>query len=387
MARSNNLHSVAAIFDTPNKIIKAAEKVRDEGYKKFDVNTPYPLHGMDKAMGLSSSKVGFVTLFCGLFGGAFILLFMWWTLAKNYQLFIGGKPFFALPAFIPITFETTVLIGAVSTFIALIAVFFKLPFNNHPLHDTDYMETVSVDKYGIYITTEDPKFDKEKIISLFESLGAVSTELIYLPKAEKFSMFNLKFILFLIFVAAGTSGSTYLLLNKLMYITPFDWMEFQEKSTPQETSLFFADRRSMRTPVDGTVAKGFIPYPYKGIANPTEVLSNPTIPTEDILKLGKKKYLTFCSPCHGNFAEGDSRMNGQFPNGPTLHSDKIIKYSDGMLYHIITNGQNAMPAYDLQITRHERWAIVDYIRVLQRAKNAKNSDLVEIKKESTTNGQ
>jgi len=385
MTRSNKLHSVAALFDKPDKIIHAAEKVRDAGYKKFDVNTPYPIHGMDKAMGLSPSKVGFVTLFFGLFGGAFILLFMWWTLAESYPLFIGGKPAFSLPAFFPITFETSVLFGAVATYIVLIAVFFKLPFNNHPLHDTDYMKKVSVDKYGINILAEDEKFDKDKIIELFNSLGAISIELIYHPKQEKYAMFQPKFMLFLLFMIVGMSSVTYLTLNKLMYITPFNWMEFQDKVTPQESSLFFADRRSMRTPVQGTVARGFIPYPYKGIAYPEEVLSNPTLPTPDILKLGKEKYLTFCSPCHGNFAEGDSRLRGQFPNGPTLHSDKIKNYEDGRLYHIITNGQNSMAAYDRQISRNERWAIVDYIRVLQRAKSAKKSDLLEIKKESSTN--
>ena len=91
--------------------------------------------------------------------------------------------------------------------------------------------------------------------------------------------------------------------------------------------------------------------------------------------MGKRKFLTFCSPCHGNLADGNSRLQGQFPDGPTLHSDKIINYPDGMIYHIITNGQNAMPSYARQVTRNERWAIVDYIRVLQRAQNAKESDL------------
>jgi len=387
MARSDKLHSVAALFDKPDGIIHAAKKVRDADYKKFDVNTPYPIHGMDGAMGLSSSKVGYVTLAAGLFGGTFILLFMWWTLAESYPLYIGGKPFFSLPAFFPITFETSILFGAVATFMALITVFFKLPYNSHPLHDTNYMKRVSVDKYGIYILAEDEKFDKDEIIELFKSLGASSIELIHLPKEEKYAMFQPKFMLFLLVVIVGISGATYFTLNKLMYMTPFNWMEYQDKSNPQESSLFFADKRSMRTPVEGTVARGFIPYPYKGVAYPKEVLSNPTLPTKEILKLGKEKYLTFCSPCHGDYGEGTSRLNGQFPTGPTQHSDKVRNYKDGMLYHIITNGQNSMPAYDKQISRKERWAIVDYIRVLQRAKNAKKSDLVEIKKESSTNGQ
>ena len=152
MTKEKKLHSVAALFDTPDQIIKAAEKVRDDGYKKFDVNTSYPILGMDKAMGLSSSKVGYITLFFGLFGGIFILWFMWWTNSVDYPLVIGGKPSFPLPAFVPIIFEVTVLFGAVATVIGIIFVLFKLPYNNHPLHDTNYMKNVSADKYGIVIS-------------------------------------------------------------------------------------------------------------------------------------------------------------------------------------------------------------------------------------------
>jgi cytochrome c5 len=200
-------------------------------------------------------------------------------------------------------------------------------------------------------------------------------------------MFAPKFILFLIVVAALTSGLTYVTLNKLMYITPFDWMDYQSKLSAQEGSSIFANGEGMRPPVEGTIARGYMPYPYKGEANPTQVLSNPTIPTKPILDLGKRKFLTFCSPCHGNFGNGDSRLQGQFPSGPTLHSEKIINYPDGRIYHIITDGQNAMPSYARQITRDERWAIIDYIRVLQRAENAKESDLKLANKESVSNVQ
>jgi mono/diheme cytochrome c family protein len=158
-------------------------------------------------------------------------------------------------------------------------------------------------------------------------------------------------------------------------------MDEQAKIIPQSENKFFADGRGMRLPVDGTVARGFIPYPFEGQTNPTEVLSNPYFPTKANLELGKKKFLTYCSPCHGNFAEGDSRLAGQFPNPPTLHSDRARNFSDGMLYHIMTVGQNVMPSYASQVTREERWAIVNYIRVLQRAKNASESDIKFVKAE------
>ena len=85
--------------------------------------------------------------------------------------------------------------------------------------------------------------------------------------------------------------------------------------------------------------------------------------------------MTFCSPCHGNFGRGDSRLRGQFPNPPTLHSEKVRNWPDGSIFHVITEGQNVMPSYATQVPRENRWAIIQYIRVLQRAQNAKESDL------------
>lgn len=382
---NEKLYCVSALFDSPDKIINAAKKTTAAGYKKFDVNTPYPVHGMDKAMGLGQSKIGYVTLFFGLSGAAFIFLFMWWTFASSYNIVVGGKPFLAAPAFIPITFETTVLLAAVSTFLGMIAVYFRLPANSHPIHDTDYMKAVSADKYGLLIEAEDEKFDKEKVTEFLKSLGAYKIADIHFPEKENYKLFTPRFLVILALVAIAVSAGTYITLNKLMYIVPFDWMEYQDKLTAQEGSNLFADMKGMRPPVEGTVARGEIPYPYYGQTNPPEVLTNPTIPTKEILKLGKEKFLTFCSPCHGNFAQGESRLNGQFPTGPTLVTSKIINYSDGMIYHIMTNGQNVMPSYVHQVTRAERWAIVDYIRVLQKAQNPDESEIQEVKKESSLN--
>jgi len=385
MHNNKKLFGIAATFKTPDEIISAAKKVSDSGYTQFDVNTPYPVHGMDNAMKIKPSKLGFVTLVMGLSGAALALLFMYWTMSVDYRIVIGGKPFFALPAFIPVTFEVTVLLATVSTVIAMIVLFFRLPDNKHPLHDTDYMKSVSADKFGVVIEAEDAKFDEKSVIEFLKNLHPLNVEMIYYPEEESYPIFQPKFIIFLIAVAVVVSSGTYFALNKLLYITPFNWMMEQDKLTPQKGSELFADGRGMRTPVEGTVARGFIPYPYKGQTNPTEVLSNPYLPTKENIELGKAKFFTYCSPCHGYFADGDSRLRGQFPNPPTLHSKRAKDFSDGMIYHIITNGQNVMPSYAYQVTREERWAIVNYVRVLQRAKNASDSDLIEMKKETGSN--
>ncbi|HVO74534.1 MAG TPA: quinol:electron acceptor oxidoreductase subunit ActD [Ignavibacteriaceae bacterium] len=372
--RTKKLFGITALFDTPDAIIHAADKISEQ-YKDFDVNTPYPVHGMDRAMKLKSSKIGYITLVFGLSGALFALLFMGWAMAMDYPLIIGGKPFFSLPAYIPITFEVTVLLATLSTVIGMLTFFFNYPQNTHPLIDTSYMKAVSLDKFGICIYASDKHFDEKRAGDLLEELGGKHVEPVYYQLKETYALFEPKFLIFLAIVAALVSGGTYITLNKLMYLPPFDFMLWQNKIYVQSKSDFFGDHFGMRTPVEGTVARGFIPYAYPGQTEPVKTLVNPLLPTKENLELGKRKFLTYCSPCHGNYADGTSRLNQQFPNPPSLHTDRARNFSDGRIYHVITNGQNIMPSYASQITRDERWAIVNYIRVLQRAKNAKESDL------------
>lgn len=381
MANSKVLYAVTSIFSKPDDIIHAAKEVKSAGYTKFDVNTPYPLHGMDSAMGLKETKLGFVTLASGIIGAVGMISFAAWVAIVDYPQVIGGKPYWSWPAFVPVTYEIAVLLSVLGTVGAMIAFFFKFPNNSHPLHDTPYMKKVSSDKFGIYIQADDPKFDEKAIQNLFKKLNADEVESVYY--SEEFinfkpQLFEPKFIALLAGIVLVTSFGGYIYWNKILFLPPFDWMMNQDKAKPQTVNTFFEDGFGMRMPVEGTVARGFMPYPYKATDKTDSVgkfLANPLLPTAQTLELGKKKFLTFCSPCHGNFGRGDSRMNGQFPSPPTLHSDKVRQWPDGSIYHVITVGQNVMPSYQYQITREERWAIVHYIRALQRAHNAKETDL------------
>lgn len=376
---SEKLFSYSALFDTPNDIIRAAKTVSEKGFTKYDVNTPYPLHGMDAAMKLPPSKLGFVTLFAGIGGLFAALLMMGWMMGIDYPTVIGGKPFFPLPAFIPIAFEITVLVATLSTVGGLLFLFFKLPNMKHPLHDTNYMKNVSSDKYGLYIEAEDPKFDEVEIKSLFASLKASTIEPIYFDDEEvsyRAVIADPKFIGFLVGVAIFVSASAYLHLNKLLYMVPFNWMAEQEKIIVQESSDVFDNGLGMQQPVKGSVARGFMPYKFKD--KPDEAatsLVNPLIPNEENLAVGKDKYNIYCSPCHGYLGEGDSRLNGEFPNPPSLHSEKVRTWSDGRIYHVLVEGQNVMPSYAHQLSRQERWAVINYLRVIQRSLNAKETDL------------
>lgn len=370
------IFSVAALFDTPDDIMRAAKETTSQGYTKFDVNTPYPVHGMEKAMRLKPSRLGIITFLIGIGGATFAVLFMSWVAIVDYPLVIGGKPFFSWPAFVPITFEVTVLSASVGTVVAMIALFFKFPHNSHPLHDTNYMKKVSSDRFGINITAIDPMFDEERVREFLSGIGGKEIETIYRePFPSDIKMFDKRFIGALVLVAVFTAGSSYLVLNKLLYIQPFSWMSEQDKGLPQTKSEIFSDGFTMRQPVEGTVTRDYIPYEYKGLKDSAVInLSNPLPFSKQVTDKGKAGYDTYCSPCHGYTGKGDTRLRDQFPKPPTLHSEKLKNWQDGNIYHVITNGQNIMPSYDKQIDRDYRWAIVHYIRVLQRSQDAKDSD-------------
>ncbi len=136
------------------------------------------------------------------------------------------------------------------------------------------------------------------------------------------------------------------------------------------------DGIAMRVPVEGTIPQGYEPYRY---ANDPEGagknLKNPLRRTHEVLARGQKLYNTYCIVCHGVRGEGDGSVVPKFPRPPSLSTDKVRGWPDGRIYHVISIGQNLMPSYASQLDPVERWAVVQYVRVLQKASSPNNEDL------------
>jgi len=229
------LYGYSGLFDTPDEIIEAAEKVADSKYENHDVHTPYPVHGMDAAMKLKPSRLPYVALVVGLSAMFGMLAFMYWISVSDYPVLVGGKPFFSFPAWVPVLFEITVLSASIATVVTMIAIFFKFPNISHPLHDTDFMKSITSDKYGISIEIKDGE-SEEEVKSFFESIGAKNITATYWENDEatfKNTVMQPKFLTMLVVIIIGVSGSTYFTLNKLMFMTPFNWMREQVKYIPQ----------------------------------------------------------------------------------------------------------------------------------------------------------
>jgi len=167
-----------AEFDSTKSVLHAAEKLRDAGYKAFDTHTPFPVHGMDAAMGLSDSKLGFIVFTGGATGTTIAFTMMYWMNGIDYPLIIGGKPPFSIPSMIPIMFELTVLLSAFSAVFGMFHLN-RIPRHHHPVFNSERFQRVTDDRFFVSVDASDPKFDLEKTKKLLASAHASHLEVIY----------------------------------------------------------------------------------------------------------------------------------------------------------------------------------------------------------------
>jgi hypothetical protein len=181
---SGETYGVLAEFASPKDLYQACERVRDAGYTRWDAHSPFPVHGLDHAMGLGRSRLPYVTLFFGLCGAIGGFALQLWANGIAYPLVVSGKPLFNWQPYIPITFELGVLLAAISTVVGMLA-FNELPMLFHPLFGSRAFERVTDDAFFISIESWDPKFNATETERFLTSIGATHVELVRrTPQAE-----------------------------------------------------------------------------------------------------------------------------------------------------------------------------------------------------------
>jgi hypothetical protein len=168
-------YGIIAEFTTAASVLHAAEKVRDAGYRRWDVFTPFPVHGMDQAMGLKNSKVGWFSFLGGVTGYTTGMLMIWWMNGVDYPLVVGGKPMFSPHSAFPPSYELTILFGS---FGALLGMLFlnRLPRLHHPLLKNKRFAQVTHDRFFVVIETDDPKFSETETKALLQQAGSLHIE-------------------------------------------------------------------------------------------------------------------------------------------------------------------------------------------------------------------
>ncbi len=169
-------YGLLAEYDTQQRLFAGCAAARKAGLERWEAHTPYPVHGLDQAMGLASSRIGLVVLAMTLGGAAAGFLLQAWVAGIASPLVISGKPLFSWPAFIPITFETAVFGGALGT-VASLLFSSGLPRWHHPLFSSRRFEAASNDRFFISVEAADPAFEWEATRELLER-DAVAVEIV-----------------------------------------------------------------------------------------------------------------------------------------------------------------------------------------------------------------
>lgn len=174
---SAKVYGLMAEFDSPGAVLRAAEKVRVAGYRRWDVFTPFPIHGLDKVMGYKNSLVGWVSLAMG--AGAFLSVvgLIWYANDFDYPIMVGGKPLFSAPmTFVP-SYILLIMGSAVGALVGMLGIN-QLPRLHHPLFGKKRFEMVSRDKFVIVIGSNDEKFCATETRKFLETAGAGNVDIV-----------------------------------------------------------------------------------------------------------------------------------------------------------------------------------------------------------------
>jgi hypothetical protein len=169
VSAKENLFGLMAEFSGDKEILAAAKSAYESGYRRMDAFTPFPVDGLAENLGRKKSFVPLIVLSGGIVGGLSGYFMEWYANVVSYPVNIGGRPFNSWPAFVPITFELTILSAALAGFVGMFALN-KLPEPHHPVFNVPEFERASTDKFFLCIQSDDPKFDLETTRKFLETL-------------------------------------------------------------------------------------------------------------------------------------------------------------------------------------------------------------------------
>jgi mono/diheme cytochrome c family protein len=437
------IDGLLADFDSPDQLLEGAKDLRDAGYQRLDAYTPFPIHGLQQVLRIPHSPLPWLVLAAGLVGGVAALLGQWWTNAVDYPFLISGKPRFSLPANIPVAFEVIILLSAFAAFFGMLALN-RLPRWHQPLLSRRRFRRATSHHFLLVIDAQDPRFSLESARQLMFDAGAISVEVLERPVVEpaavpRIGYYGLGLVAVLALIPPLWIARARETTSELPRLHLFKDMDSQPKFKPQTKSTLFADRRAMRPPAAGTIARGELfddDRLYRGIepdsvlppverasaapSDSTSAASETPTPTDsgandfssatqipradpdpltgvnwtrttplpvtaERLARGRERFNIFCATCHGRTGEGDGLVSlralqleqGTWVPATSLHVDYLREQPDGQLYHAITHGVRKMPGYAAQISVEDRWSIVMYVRALQRSQNATLRDVPE----------
>ncbi len=380
-------------FEREEDLLAAVRQFRRRGLKILDAYTPYPVHGLDEAMGLAPSRLTWACAALGAVGAGFMFWFQEWTSAVDWPVNVGGKPLDSLPAFMPVVFESMVLAAGVGTVLVFFAVSRLLPGRKPVV----VAPKITDNCFAVVLEETDATFDLDALSDIFRRHRAVDVEERVLtpggsltgaaasstetedgeqpacgfvcPIRKRFGLTNILLATALIGVVAATlaiggSGQerNWEFLPGMVWSASYD----AYAANPQ-----LPGGRTLQTPVPGTVSREATPLHYEATeadaALAGKELQNPFKPDDPaFLDRGAFVFQNYCVACHGPGGQGDGPVAQRgYPPPLSLVTGNSRTMPDGELFHVITYGRRSMPAHGAVVDVEDRWKVILHIRSLQ----------------------
>jgi mono/diheme cytochrome c family protein len=407
------LYGILAEFDTPGELVAAARKVKDAGYTDFDCFSPFPVHGIDPAMGIKRTILPLLIFGGGFAGACGGIALQWYANTTAWSWNISGKPLwpYTIPAGVPIFYECAILLAVLTSFFGM-WMMNKLPQVWHPFFRLERFGRVTDDGFFLGIDARDRRFDAVKTRELLEHAGAIAVESAYLDPSPKSTQMP-KWITAMIVAMTAFALIPFAIAAKARnshssepHIHIFPDMDFQPKFKSDTAMDMFSDGRANRGEVPHSVPRGWLVEDdvfYRGkegdkftVGFPKQYGDGRPFAIDNaLLARGQDRFNIYCTPCHGYDGKGMGAVRARVKaedqdwsavrnlvevpdcsDGPDkpCKGGVVVQMTNGQLFNTITNGKDTMMGYAAQIPAADRWAIVAYVRALQRAQNASLDD-------------
>jgi mono/diheme cytochrome c family protein len=374
---SDSVFGVLGLFGSADELLEAIPKVKAEGFAELEAYTPYPVHGIDEALDLPKSKLGVLVFLIGSLACISAFTFEWWTSTVSYPLRTGGKPFNGWQGWVLVMVEATILFSTFTAGIGMLFAFNKLPFFGNPILPSKAITSITRDRFALVLVAADGILDVESAAAALRAAGAESIEVVPVPEEKKAGIaWWLKTTVAIATACVVAGFGTAWVIRVYPTLKPMVNMEVQPRLNAQSADAFFANGRGMQLPQIGTVARGYMPVvdttPDAAGAN----LFNPLPITARVLDRGRQMFNLHCAVCHDRLGTGKPWLDSTYQAVPVnLQSAPMRAAPDGYLYWAISQGIRTMPGYAADISQDDRWAVVRYIRALQRSQDATARDL------------
>ncbi len=362
---------LVATFDREDRLLAAVAGARERGWPLEDVYTPYPVHGIDDAMGIRPTRLGVVCFLLGLAGVLLASAVQYWTHAVDWPINVGGRPMNAWPAYVPVSFEVMVLLAGVGTVLAFLAVARLYPGRRAAVVDPRATD----DRFVVVVEARGEAVETDLVLEYFRKAGALSVEdrepgaaVARCGGAGKFLVAGLGLLLALLVAGAW--------IVRHDPRNPNDkWMA--DMANPVSYTAYaehpdLPGGRVMQPGQPGTIARGRMPFRYAATPEDAERAGRELAfpyPMDDaaVQQRGAKVWQNYCMVCHGLEGAGDGPVTKRgVPPPPPLTGENAMRMPPGRLFHVATLGQGNMPSHAGQIPEEDRWAVVRHVLNLQK---------------------